>query len=96
MLAAIVMSAVFGLIDIASLRHAWQVNRADGIIGLVTFAATLIMAPQLANGVLVGVVLTILVFLVGTMSPRSEVLGRTADGRLAGAASHDLPPVSED
>jgi SulP family sulfate permease len=94
-LAAIVMSAVFGLIDFKSLRHAWSVRRSDGVAGLVTFAATLLMAPQLANGVLVGVVLTVLVFLHGVMQPRSEVLGRTPDGTLAGAATHDLPPLSE-
>lgn len=95
-LAAIVMSAVFSLIDFKSMRHAWNVQRADGVVGLLTFITTLIMAPQLADGVLVGVVLTILLFLLGTMSPRSEVLGRTADGLLAGAASHDLAPISED
>jgi SulP family sulfate permease len=94
-LAAIVMSAVFGLIDVKTLRHAWSVRRSDGVVGLLTFAATLVMAPQLASGVLVGVVLTILVFLHGVMQPRSEVLGRTKDGTLAGAASHDLPPISE-
>lgn len=94
-LAAIVMSAVFGLIDFKSLRHSWSVRRGDGIVGLITFMATLVMAPQLASGVLVGVVLTILLFLHGTMQPRSEVLGRTRDGTLAGAASHDLAPISE-
>ena len=94
-LAAIVMSAVFGLLDFKSMLHAWNVRRADGIIGMVTFITTLIMAPQLADGVLVGVVLTILLFLAGTMSPRSEVMGRTSEGVLAGAATHDLAPISE-
>jgi SulP family sulfate permease len=94
-LAAIVMSAVFGLIDYKSMVHAWRVRRNDGIVGLITFVTTLIMAPKLANGVLVGVAFTILLFLAGTMKPRSAVLGRRADGSLAGAASHDLAPISE-
>jgi SulP family sulfate permease len=94
-LAAIVMSAVFGLIDYKSMVHAWKVRRTDGIVGLITFVTTLIMAPKLADGVLVGVGFTILLFLAGTMKPRSEVLGRRADGSLAGAASHDLAPISE-
>jgi len=94
-LAAIVMSAVFGLIDISSMVHAWRVRRTDGIVGLITFATTLIMAPKLADGVLVGVAFTILLFLAGTMKPRSEVLGRRSDGALAGAATHDLAPISE-
>lgn len=95
-LAAIVMSAVFGLLDFKSMLHAWNVHRADGVIGGVTFVTTLIMAPQLADGVLVGVGLTILLFLAGTMSPRSEVMGRTTEGVLAGAATHNLAPISED
>lgn len=94
-LAAIVMSAVFSLIDVKSMLHAWNVRPADGVIGMVTFVTTLIMAPQLADGVLVGVALTILLFLAGTMSPRSEVMGRTSEGVLAGAATHDLAPISE-
>jgi len=94
-LAAIVMSAVFGLIDFKSLRHSWNVRRSDGAIGLITFISTLLMAPQLASGVLVGVVLTILIFLFSTMQPRSEVLGRGVDGALVGAATHDVAPVSE-
>jgi SulP family sulfate permease len=94
-LAAIVMSAVFGLIDFKSMVHAWNVRRADGFVGMVTFFTTLIMAPALADGVLVGVTLTILLFLTGTMKPRSEVLGRTSTGSLAGAAAHDLAPISE-
>ena len=94
-LAAIVMSAVFSLLDFKPLRHAWNVRPSDGIVGLLTFLATLWMAPQLANGVLAGVVLTILVFLHGAMQPRSEILGKTRDGTLAGAVSNDLPPISE-
>ena len=94
-LAAIVMSAVFGLIDYKSMVHAWNVRRTDGIVGLVTFVTTLIMAPKLADGVLVGVGCTILLFLAGTMKPRSEVLGRKANGSLGGAATHDLAPISE-
>jgi len=94
-LAAIVMSAVFGLIDIKTLRHSWSVRRSDGVVGLITFFSTLLMAPQLASGVLVGVVLTILMFLFSTMQPRSEVLGRMPDGTLVGATSHDVAPISQ-
>jgi len=94
-LAAIVMSAVFGLIDFKSMIHAWKVRCTDGMVGIITFVTTLIMAPNLADGVLVGVVCTIFLFLAGTMKPRSEVLGRKSDGSLGGAASHDLAPISE-
>ena len=94
-LAAIVMSAVFGLIDVKPMFHAWRVRKSDGIAGIVTFIATLMMAPRLADGVLIGVIVTILLFLASGMKPRSEVLGRLPSGSLAGAASHDLAPISE-
>jgi SulP family sulfate permease len=94
-LAAIVMSAVFGLIDFKSMLHSWKVRRTDGIVSVLTFVTTLIMAPKLANGVLVGVAFTVFLFLAGTMKPRSEVLGRNAKGSLVGAISHDVAPISE-
>jgi SulP family sulfate permease len=94
-LAAIVMSAVFGLIDSKSMVHSWQVRRTDGIVSILTFVTTLIMAPKLANGVLVGVAFTVFLFLAGTMKPRSEVLGRNAKGSLVGAVSHDVAPISD-
>ncbi len=93
-LAAIVMSAVFSLIDFKSLLCALKVRKADGIVGVVTFFATLIMAPKLADGVIIGVILTVIMFLLNTMKPRSEVMGMTSTGSLAGAITHDLAPVS--
>ncbi len=95
-LAAIVMVAVFGLIDRKALIQAWRVQRSDGLVGVATFLATLLLAPQLAGGVLVGVALAALGFLIGTMRPRAEVLGRLPDGSLAGALTHDLAPLGED
>jgi len=94
-LAAIVMSAVFGLLDFRSLVRSWKINRADGIAGFLTFFVTLYMAPDLANGVIVGVILSALLFLVGTVRPRAEIQGLRPDGSLAGAVSNDLRPAGE-
>lgn len=93
-LGVIVMLAVFGLIKIQPLVMAWRVDRVGALIGLVTFAATLLMAPALANGVLVGVVLTVLSLLVRQMKPHAAVLGRTPDGSLSDMKAHGLPPIS--
>jgi sulfate permease, SulP family len=95
-LAAIVMSAVFGLLDFRTLLDAWKIHRADGAAGLLTFVVTLYMAPDLAMGVIVGVVLATLLFLMGTVRPRSEIQGLTPEGVLAGAISHDLRPAGDD
>jgi sulfate permease, SulP family len=94
-LAAIVMSAVFGLLDFRTLVQAWKIHRADGAAGVLTFVVTLYMAPDLAMGVIVGVVLATLLFLMGTVRPRSEIQGLTPEGVLAGAISHDLRPAGD-
>ncbi|WP_019558135.1 SulP family inorganic anion transporter [Thioalkalivibrio sp. ALE12] len=94
-LAAIVMSAVFGLLDFKTLARSWTISRADGLAGFLTFGVTLYMAPDLANGVIVGVILSSLLFLVGTVRPRSEIQGLRPDGSLAGALSNDLRPAGD-
>jgi MFS superfamily sulfate permease-like transporter len=94
-LAVIVMMAVFSLIRIKPLIMAWKVDRYDAVIGIITFFTTLIMAPAIANGILLGIMLTVIHFLIKTMRPRAEIVGRKADGTLGGIQAHDLKPVSE-
>lgn len=95
-LAVIVMLAVFGLIRIQPLIQAWRVDRVGAVIGIVTFAATLLMAPDIANGILLGVALTVLHYLIRTMRPRAEIVSRKADGTLGGIEAHRLEPLSQD
>jgi MFS superfamily sulfate permease-like transporter len=94
-LAVIVMMAVFGLIRIKPLVQAWKVDRIGALIGLVTFVATLVMAPAIANGILLGITLTILHFLIRVMKPRAEIVARKPDGTLGGIRAHKLKPLSE-
>jgi MFS superfamily sulfate permease-like transporter len=65
------------------------------VVGLVTFVATLAMAPQLANGILLGAGLAIILFLVRTMQPRTDILGQRPDGSLAGVSTNDLEPIGK-
>lgn len=94
-LAVIVMMAVFSLIRIAPLIHAWHIDRIGVVIGILTFVATLLLAPSIANGILLGVIMTILHFLIKTMKPRAEVVSRKPDGTLGGIQAHQLKPISE-
>lgn len=93
-LAVIVMMAVFGLVRIEPLVHAWKVDRAGAIIGILTFFATLIMAPAIANGILLGVALTVIVCLIKSMRPRAEIVSRKQDGSLGGITANKLEPIS--
>lgn len=94
-LAAVIVMAVVGLINVEGLKHAWQVNRADGIAAVATFVTTLVFAPHLDSGILIGVGLTVILFLIRIMRPRAEVVGRHPDGALRGIKSHGLSPLSE-
>jgi MFS superfamily sulfate permease-like transporter len=94
-LAVIVMMAVFSLIRITPLIHAWKVDRIGASIGVITFFATLLLAPAIANGILLGIALTVLHYLIRTMKPRVEIVGRKSNGTLGGILSHRLQPISE-
>ena len=94
-LAVIVMMAVFGLIRIKPLVQAWKADRIGAVIGIITFFATLIMAPAIANGIVLGVILTILVYLENTMKPRADIVSRKPNGTLGGIKANKLEPMSE-
>ncbi len=94
-LAVIVMMAVFSLIRIKPLLQAWRVDRVSASIGVITFVATLLMAPAIANGILLGIALTVLHYLIRIMRPRAEIVSRKDDGTLGGIDAHHLQPMSE-
>jgi SulP family sulfate permease len=73
-LAAIIMTAVFGLIDLKQVAHLWRVKRSDLALLGITFAAVLAIGIQ--TGILVGVAVSLLWFVVKTTRPHTAVLGR--------------------
>ena len=95
-LAVIVMMAVFSLIRIRPLVQAWRIDRFGASIGITTFIATLVMAPAIANGILLGIVLTVVHYLIATMRPRAEIVARKPDGTLGGIRANKLEPMSQD
>ena len=62
-LAAIVISAVYKLIQLIELTRIFNVSRPQALIAWVTFAATLVLSPRIELGVIVGVVLGVAVHL---------------------------------
>ena len=71
-LAAIVMSAVFGLIDVKTFRHLLEIRKTDAAMMALTFFATLALGIEL--GIAAGVGVSLLLFLRRTMRPHTAVL----------------------
>jgi len=91
-LAAVIITAVSGLINFVAIKHAWQAHKHDGIAAGVTFVATLAFAPHLDSGILLGAAVAILLFLYRSMTPRVALLGRHSDGTLRDTLVYpDLP-----
>lgn len=79
-LAAVILQAVSGLIDLKVLRRAWRANRDDGISAILTFIATLAFAPNIQNGIFTGLILTLALMVYRSMQPRVVQLGLHPDG----------------
>ena len=94
-LAAVIMMAVVGLINVRAIRHAWVANRQDGAVAIVTFALTLAFAPHLDKGILIGAGLALVLYLYRTMQPRVALLARHEDGTLRDAEAFNLKTCDE-
>jgi SulP family sulfate permease len=89
-LAAVIIMAVINLVKISPIRHAWKVQRHDAVVSVVTFVLTMVWAPHLDKGIMVGVILSLMLFLYRSMSPRVAVLSRDPDGTLRDAEVRKL------
>ena len=73
-LAAIIMAAVFGLVDAAEVKHLYRVKRSDLALQLLTFVATLSLGIE--PGILLGIGASLLLHVLRTTRPHTAVLGR--------------------
>ena len=73
-LAAVIMTAVFGLVDVDEVKHLWHVDRADLTLLVLTFLSTLTLGIE--PGIGIGVGASLLWFVVRTTRPHTAVLGR--------------------
>lgn len=87
-LASVIIMAVIGLVKIEPIKHAWKVEKHDGIVAVVAFVLTLAMAPDLEIGIFAGVLLAMALFIYRTMRPRIAVLSRFHDGTLRDVKVH--------
>lgn len=94
-LGVIILLAVVGLVTPKAIQHAWKASKADGAVAVVTFIVTLLAAPHLDKGILVGTALALGLFLYRTMKPRVAKLGRHTDGTLRDVKAYPDAPTSE-
>jgi SulP family sulfate permease len=90
-LAAVIILAVISLLNFKIFRAAWNASRQDGIAAASTFVATLLFAPNIQYGILVGMLLALAMFLFRTMKPRIVLLGLDENGELRNAERYSLP-----
>lgn len=72
-LAAIIMVAVYSLIDAKELKYLFKVNRVDGLTWLLTFLATLLIGIE--QGIIAGAIFSLLVFIRRSAYPHVAELG---------------------
>jgi high affinity sulfate transporter 1 len=73
-LAAIVLVAVRGLIDLAALRHLWRVSKIEFSVAMVALVGVLVFG--ILKGVLLAVIASILMLLSAVARPHVAILGR--------------------
>src|SRR4030095_876225 len=73
-LAAIVLAAVMGLVDVRALRHIWRFSRSEFFVAIVALFGVLGSGP--VNGVLLGAAISIVLLLRQAARPRVSELAR--------------------
>ncbi len=89
-LAAVIMMAVIGLVNINGFLHAWRVKKFDGAISIITFILTLAFAPHLDKGIMIGVALSLLVLFYKVMRPTVASLSRHEDSAYRSSFAYKL------
>lgn len=93
-LAAIIMVAVFGLIDVKEAKRLFQLKKVDGWTLLITFVATLVLGIE--DGILLGVAVSLLVFIARSARPHTAVLGDLSKQNVFHNIAHDPEVKTEE
>ena len=93
-LAAVVVTAVTSLIKPGSFVRLWRISRIEAVISGVTFGLTLVTAPRMYWGVLVGLLMNLSHFLYQRLHPRIIEVGLHPDGSLRDRHLWQLPALA--
>jgi sulfate permease, SulP family len=94
-LAAIVFTAVYKLVDIAALMRMWRISRIDFYAAAIALVSVLILG--ILQGILLAAIASIFLLLVRASQPNVAILGRQpGTGRYADSARHpDVEPLAD-
>ncbi|MFT5833195.1 MAG: SulP family sulfate permease [Cognaticolwellia sp.] len=76
-LASIIMLSVYGLIDTKEVKKLWYVDRKDFWVLIFTFSGTLFLGIE--EGILLGVVISMVIVIYETTLPNYAILGKIPD-----------------
>jgi len=90
-LAAVIITAVINLIKFKPIKYAWRVQKQDAVISIITFFVTLLFAPELELGIIVGIVLSLGSYCYRSMRPRVICLSKNAQGVFRNSDANNIP-----
>jgi SulP family sulfate permease len=93
-LAAIVLTAISGLIKPRAFMQLWRVSRVETTTATVTLVITVAAAPSLHWGVLAGMLMSLSYFLYQRLHPRIIEVGLHPDGSLRDRHLWHLDPLA--
>jgi SulP family sulfate permease len=93
-LAAIVLTAISGLIKPRAFARLWRISRVEAGTAAVTLVITLAAAPSLHWGVLAGMLMGLSYFLYQRLHPRIIEVGLHPDGSLRDRHLWHLDPIA--
>lgn len=79
-LAAIILVAVSGLVDIKTFRRVWAYSRRDAYALIVTFFAVLLIGIE--QGILVGAAASLILFIYRTSNPHVAIVGQLDESQI--------------
>ncbi|MCA9980317.1 MAG: STAS domain-containing protein, partial [Anaerolineales bacterium] len=88
-LAAIIIVAVAGMVDVKTFRHVWAYSKTDGLAMLITFVA--VLAVGVEQGILLGVLASLFILAWRISRPHVAIVGRVDDTEIyRNVVRHDV------
>jgi SulP family sulfate permease len=74
-LSALIIMSVINLVNFNPISLAWKANKSDGIAAAITMIFTLLFAPQIIYGIVIGAVVALSMYMYRTMKPDVKIYG---------------------